>query len=86
MRVLICAGRHYADSRLCRRVLDASQRMHLARVLIHGGNQYLVATSKNARGNTAPTSCATHPTGSATARRRNACAIASCCSTADRPW
>ena len=41
MRVLICAGRHYTDSRLCRRVLDASQRMHLARVLIHGGNQYL---------------------------------------------
>jgi hypothetical protein len=26
MRLLICAGHHYADSRLCRRVLDAFQR------------------------------------------------------------
>ncbi|MDI1328652.1 SLOG family protein [Pseudomonas sp.] len=41
MRLLICAGRYYADSRLCRRVLDAFQRLHPVRVLIHGGNQYL---------------------------------------------
>ncbi|MGH8332794.1 MAG: SLOG family protein [Pseudomonas sp.] len=43
MRVLICAGRHYADSRQCRRVLDAFQRLHPVQVLIHGGNQYLGA-------------------------------------------
>ncbi|MCX7081155.1 MAG: SLOG family protein, partial [Pseudomonas sp.] len=41
MRLLICAGRHYADHRLCRRVLDAFQRMHPVTVLIHGGNQFL---------------------------------------------
>ncbi|WP_447792425.1 MULTISPECIES: SLOG family protein [Pseudomonas] len=41
MRLLICAGRHYADSRLCRRVLDAFQRMHPVHVLIHGGNRFL---------------------------------------------
>ncbi|WP_460145505.1 DUF2493 domain-containing protein [Pseudomonas sp. S2_A02] len=41
MRLLICAGRHYADKRLCRQVLDAFQRMHPVRVLIHGGNRFL---------------------------------------------
>ncbi|OLF53950.1 DUF2493 domain-containing protein [Pseudomonas chlororaphis] len=41
MRVLICAGRHYTDERLCRRVLDAFQRLHEVRVLIHGGSQFL---------------------------------------------
>lgn len=41
MRLLICAGRHYADSRQCRRVLDAFQRVHPVRVLIHGGSQLL---------------------------------------------
>ena len=41
MRLLICAGRHYADTRQCRRVLDAFQRVHPVRVLIHGGNQHL---------------------------------------------
>jgi hypothetical protein len=43
MRVLICAGRHYADSRQCRGVLDAFQRLYPVQVLIHGGNQYLGA-------------------------------------------
>ncbi|MGW8466198.1 SLOG family protein [Pseudomonas sp. CLCA07] len=41
MRLLICAGRHYADSGQCRRVLDALQRAHPVRVLIHGGNRHL---------------------------------------------
>lgn len=41
MRVLICAGRHYADTRLCRQALEAFQREHEVRVLIHGGNQFL---------------------------------------------
>jgi len=41
MRVLICAGRHYADTRHCRQVLEAFQRLHEVRVLIHGGNQFL---------------------------------------------
>ncbi|MBK5540799.1 DUF2493 domain-containing protein [Pseudomonas sp. TH05] len=43
MRILICAGRHYADTHLCRRVLEAFQRMHEVRVLIHGGSQFLGA-------------------------------------------
>lgn len=43
MRVLICAGRYYADSRLCRRVLEAFQRLHEVRVVIHGGSQFLGA-------------------------------------------
>ncbi|ROM94306.1 DUF2493 domain-containing protein [Pseudomonas brassicacearum] len=41
MRVLICAGRYYADTRTCRRVLEAFQCLHEVRVLIHGGNQFL---------------------------------------------
>lgn len=43
MRLLICAGRHYADSRLCRQALDAFQCLHEVRVVIHGGNQSLGA-------------------------------------------
>ncbi|AZE48724.1 hypothetical protein C4K04_3052 [Pseudomonas chlororaphis] len=43
MRVLICAGRHCADVQLCRRVLDAFQRLHEVQVLIHGGSQFLGA-------------------------------------------
>ncbi|MGE8413967.1 MAG: SLOG family protein [Pseudomonas sp.] len=43
MRVLICAGRHCADSRLCRQALDAFQRLHPVRVVIHGGSQFLGA-------------------------------------------
>ncbi|MFP3519236.1 SLOG family protein, partial [Pseudomonas sp. SIMBA_077] len=41
MRVLICAGRYYADDRRCRQVLDAFQRLHETRVVIHGGSQFL---------------------------------------------
>ncbi|MBC2659011.1 DUF2493 domain-containing protein [Pseudomonas sp. MSSRFD41] len=43
MRVLICAGRHYTDSRRCRQVLEAFQRLHPVRVVIHGGSQFLGA-------------------------------------------
>ena len=43
MRVLICAGRHYADSRVCRQVLEAFQRLHPVQVVIHGGSQFLGA-------------------------------------------
>ena len=43
MRVLICAGRYYADDRRCRQVLDAFQRLHETRVVIHGGSQFLGA-------------------------------------------
>ncbi len=41
MRVLICAGRHYADTKLSRQVLDAYHRLRPVQVLIHGGNQFL---------------------------------------------
>nr|WP_314878273.1 SLOG family protein [uncultured Pseudomonas sp.] len=41
MRILICAGRHCTDTQLCRRVLQALQRIHEVRVLIHGGSQSL---------------------------------------------
>ncbi|MCG8294356.1 MULTISPECIES: SLOG family protein [Pseudomonas] len=41
MRVLICAGRNYADSRRCRQALDDLQRRQPIRVLIHGGSQHL---------------------------------------------
>ena len=41
MRVLICAGRHYADTKMSRQVLDAYHRLHPVRVLIHGGSQFL---------------------------------------------
>lgn len=43
MRLLICAGRHFADQHLCRQALDAFQRLHEVRVVIHGGNQCLGA-------------------------------------------
>ncbi|MGC5699114.1 DUF2493 domain-containing protein [Pseudomonas sp. NFXW11] len=43
MRVLICAGRHYSNGRLCRQVLQAFQRLHEVRVVIHGGSQFLGA-------------------------------------------
>lgn len=43
MRVLICAGRYYADNRQCRQVLEAFQRLHEIRVVIHGGSQFLGA-------------------------------------------
>lgn len=55
MRLLICAGRHYADSRLCRRVLDAFRRMHPVRVLIHGGKQCPTGSATASR----PNACAT---------------------------
>ncbi|PYC27680.1 DUF2493 domain-containing protein [Pseudomonas mosselii] len=41
MRVLICAGRNYADSQRCCQALDALQRQQPIRVLIHGGSQHL---------------------------------------------
>ena len=41
MRVLICAGRNYADTGRCRKALDDVQRQRPIRVLIHGGSQYL---------------------------------------------
>ncbi|MDR2308920.1 MAG: DUF2493 domain-containing protein [Paucimonas sp.] len=41
MRVLICAGRNYADSRRCRLALDELQRQRPVRVVIHGGSQFL---------------------------------------------
>ncbi|CRM47586.1 hypothetical protein AOA59_21435 [Pseudomonas sp. 2822-15] len=41
MRVLICAGRHYADTKKSRQVLDAYHRLRPVQVLIHGGNQFL---------------------------------------------
>lgn len=41
MRVLICAGRNYADTRRCRQALDDVQRQRPIRVLIHGGSQFL---------------------------------------------
>ncbi|MGY2373019.1 SLOG family protein [Pseudomonas sp. SDO524_S393] len=41
MRVLICAGRHYADTQKSRQVLDAYHRLRPVQVLIHGGNQFL---------------------------------------------
>ncbi|WP_442512992.1 DUF2493 domain-containing protein [Pseudomonas promysalinigenes] len=43
MRVMICAGRNFADVQLCRRVLDAFQCLHQVKVLIHGGSQFLGA-------------------------------------------
>lgn len=43
MRLLICAGRHFADQHLCRQALDAFQRLHQVGVVIHGGNQCLGA-------------------------------------------
>ncbi|MCF5512347.1 SLOG family protein, partial [Pseudomonas sp. PA-3-6H] len=36
MRVLICAGRHYADTKKSRHVLDAYHRLRPVQVLIHG--------------------------------------------------
>ena len=39
--VLICAGRHYADTKKSRHVLDAYHRLRPVQVLIHGGNQFL---------------------------------------------
>ncbi|WP_347905844.1 SLOG family protein [Pseudomonas purpurea] len=41
MRVLICAGRHYADTPMSRQVLDAYHRLKAIDVLIHGGSQFL---------------------------------------------
>ena len=41
MRILICAGRHYADTKKTRQVLDAYHRLRPVQVLIHGGNQFL---------------------------------------------
>ncbi|QXH35706.1 DUF2493 domain-containing protein [Pseudomonas muyukensis] len=41
MRVLICAGRHFADRQRCRQALDALQCQQPVRVLIHGGSQHL---------------------------------------------
>lgn len=41
MRVLICAGRHYADTKMSRQVLDAYHRLRPVQVLIHGGSQFL---------------------------------------------
>jgi len=41
MRVLICAGRNYADTGCCRKALDDVQRQRPIRVLIHGGSQFL---------------------------------------------
>ena len=41
MRVLICAGRHYADTKKSRHVLDAYHRLRPVLVLSHGGNQFL---------------------------------------------
>lgn len=41
MRVLICAGRHYADTKMSRQVLDAYHRLRPVLVLIHGGSQFL---------------------------------------------
>lgn len=41
MRLLICAGRYYADTRRCHRVLDAYLRIRPVTVLIHGGSQFL---------------------------------------------
>ncbi|WP_248917979.1 DUF2493 domain-containing protein [Pseudomonas entomophila] len=41
MRVLICAGRNYADNRRCRQALDDLQRQQPIHVLIHGGSQHL---------------------------------------------
>lgn len=43
MRLLICAGRYYADNSECRQVLDVLHRIHSVTVLIHGGNQFLGA-------------------------------------------
>ena len=41
MRVLIGAGRHYADCKKSRQVLDAYHRLRPVQVMIHGGNQFL---------------------------------------------
>lgn len=41
MRVLICAGRNYADNQRCRQAQDALQRQQPIQVLIHGGSQHL---------------------------------------------
>ncbi|WP_095144441.1 MULTISPECIES: DUF2493 domain-containing protein [unclassified Pseudomonas] len=41
MRVLMCAGRHYADRQTCRQVLNAFQRLHKISVLVHGGHPLL---------------------------------------------
>lgn len=41
MRVLICAGRHYADTKMSRQVLDAYHCLRPVQVLIHGGNQFI---------------------------------------------
>ena len=41
MRLLICAGRHYADTLMCLRVLDAYQAINGVSVLIHGASPYL---------------------------------------------
>ncbi|WP_248796318.1 DUF2493 domain-containing protein [Pseudomonas sp. MWU13-2105] len=41
MRVLICAGRYYLDTAMCRKVLEAYHRYRAISVLIHGGNQFL---------------------------------------------
>lgn len=41
MRLLICAGRHYADTLMCERVLDAYRDIKCVQVLIHGASQFL---------------------------------------------
>ena len=43
MRVLICAGRFYADINRVQRALDAFSQSHPISVLIHGGHQSLGA-------------------------------------------
>jgi len=44
MRVLICAGRFYADTNTLTRVLDLYHQSHPIKVLIHGGHQLLGAS------------------------------------------
>jgi len=41
MRILICSGRFYADTKTVTRVLDVYARSHKMNVLIHGGHQAL---------------------------------------------
>lgn len=86
MRVLICAGRHYTDSRQCRRVLDAFQRLHSVQVLIHGGNQYLGADIEEWAREHGADIVRYPPNWQRTANWPNACATTSCCSTAGPTW
>jgi len=41
MRVLVCAGRYFADAYIIRKVLDNFHKQQPVQVLIHGGNQFL---------------------------------------------